>query len=428
MSRASKVSKVVKTAAHFDLKRLLEPKESPKVGRALFSWTLDKILAARSAQMVGNFATPARLAEAMRTDDAIFVARQNRLAPSKCVKSDLVIPWGGGAYAQEARALFGQDGPALHPDTIADIHGTLVDHGVAFGRNNWEMTEDGSRFNVQHCAWPIDSVRRDDYRDTFLARFADGSEEPIVHGDGRWTIYRRNEIDPFKNGVIVPAALLWGRHAFALYDWAKSSKAHGNAKILGELPAGTPIQASDGSGLTAEAQALAELLQSLAEDLAIGILPSGAKATFLANASSAWQVFSELINNSEKAAARIYLGTDGVLGSQGGAPGVDVNALFGVASTLVEGDLRCLERGANEGVIAPWYAVNFGDSSKAARRVYQLPDPDQEAVKASLATRSAAFYADLSAARASGMVIDQKFVDALAADYRVRAPRVPVAS
>jgi hypothetical protein len=215
-------------------------------------------------------------------------------------------------------------------------------------------------------------VRWDSTEGVFKTRIEDGAEETIVHGDGRWTIFCKNEIEPFKHGALLPAALVWARHAFAIRDWAKGSVAHGNAKIIGEMPEGVPMQNENGT--TEEAAAFMQLLEAVCySDAGVGIRPAGSKTDYLVNGSTAWQVFDNLVQNAEKAAARVYLGTDGTLGAQGGAPGVDIQALFGVAATIVEGDLECLERGFKSGVIEPWTALNFGDSSRAPNEPGRAP-------------------------------------------------------
>ncbi len=138
-------------------------------------------------------------------------------------------------------------------------------------------------------------------------------------------------------------------------------------------------------------------------------------------------MWNQLVLNAEKAAARIYLGTDGVLGSNGGAPGVDIGALFGVAATKVEGDLKCIERGILTGVIEPWCAINFGDSSLAPSRRYKIPAGDAAALQKALADRTVAFSAALKGRTDAGIVLTQADVDGLASDFNVRAPVLPVA-
>lgn len=383
----------------------------------------------------------------MRTDDALAVAYENRLAPQRCIPVEILPAKKDNPQAtkiaSEAEALFGQEGVGIHPDTMADIHGCLVNHGVAFAVLTTNPREDGSRIDVELKFWPIEFVRWDPLFRVFKARVDPASvpngeidpediktygpvgsyELPIVHGDGRWVIFKKHDWEPFKQeAALLSAALVWARHAFAVRDWAKGSVAHGAAKVVGEMPAGVSLQDADGE-LTDEAAAFLELLRSMASDDApVGIQPSGSKVQFLTNTSTAWQVWSELVKNAEAAAARIYLGTDGTLGSKSDAPGVNIEALFGVATTRVQGDLACLERGIDTGVIEPWCAMNFGDSTLAPKRRYQIPDEDADAVAESFAKRNASFWLDLKGAHDSGIAVDQKYVDELARKHNVPAP------
>lgn len=399
----------------------------PKGTHAVFSWSLQDIYEARNQQMVGHFRQAARMAESMRTDDAIFVARKNRLAPSRCIKVAMVPAKGtrGEQIANEADALYGQNGIGISQDTVQDIHGCLVDHGVAFGYNVPTVRADGTRVDFAVKYWPIEWVRWDPYRRCFMTQTEQGPEEPIIHGDGRWIIFKDNELEPFKQGTILSACLVWARHAFGNRDWAKGATAAGTQKIIGALPEGVALQKSGSKDLTDEANAMLGLLRALVtSDLPIGIKPAGSSVEFLASDSTAWQVYKELVANAESAAARLYCGTDASLGSKGGAPGVDVTALLGVLATWAEGDLKCIQRGLSEGTIEPWTAINFGDSTLAPIRKYMLPDQDADAERKSYAERKTAFNADVKAMRENGFVIDQPTMDALAKRYGVEAPTV----
>jgi len=414
------------------VKRLQSALSVPKSGTvALTSWTLESIFAARDDQMLGHFYRPARMADAMRTDDALAVAFENRLAPQRCIKVEIVPARGsrGAAIAAEAEALFGSKGVGLSPETLSSIHGCLVDHDVAFAQAIPTPREDGSRVDYELHYWPIEHVRWDPVQRCFVTRVdpesADAFEVPIVHGDGRWVVFQRYEHEPFKHGTILASALIWARHAYAVRDWAKGSVAHGSAKVVGKMADGVPIYDSE-NGLSSEATALAELVRAIASsDQPAGLLPAGASVDFLTNTSTAWQVWAELVSNAEKAAARVYLGTDGMLGAQGGAPGVDVQALFGVAATKVQGDLAAIERALQTGLIEPWCAINFGDSSLAPTRRYLLPDADADAARAALATRKQAFFSEVEKTRANGFAVTQEYVDALAREHGVEPPRLP---
>jgi hypothetical protein len=446
MGAQSKRAKTVRREQEFDLERLVTKLFMPRDGRNIIpGWTLKDIYVAREEQQLGQFVLASRLAEQFRTDDALFTAWHNRLAPRRCIPVEIeaVKSARGALIGGEANALYGPDGVGLNEDTLADIHGCLVDHGIAFGCNVATPRADGSRVDLEMHYWPIEYIRWDPVFRVFKARadpttvqpgdipesdynqygFVGGYWIPVIHGDGRWVIFKKNDLEPFrKDAALLPAALVWARHAFAAKDWAKGSKAHGSAKVIGELPSGVPLQGADGN-LSLEAQAFVDLLRSIASDEApAGIRPAGSKTDFLTNSSTAWQVWSELMNNSEKAAARIYLGTDGTLGSQGGAPGVNIQALFGVADTKVRGDLNCISRGIDTGLIEPWCAMNFGDSKLAPKRKYLFPNDEKERETSDYAKRNEAFTKALVALRQAGITPTPDYVIGLAAEYRVRAP------
>ena len=431
MGRVSKRAAKIRASSEFDLARLKAGLESPRYGQTgVGSWSLDDIIGARNAQMLGYFSEASRLADSMRTDDAIAVASENRLAPQRCIGVKIESAKPGNAKADsiaaEADALFGPSGIGVQPDTMTSIHSCLVDHGVAFGLVTSTPREDGSRVDMSLAYWPIKFVRWDAPKRCFVTRVdpANGAAlVDITHGDGQWVVFSRHAYEPWKHGaVLLAACLVWARHAYAMRDWARGSASHGNAKVVGEMPSGVSLQGADGQ-LTPEAATFLELLRSIASgDSQAGIRPAGSKTEVLANNSTAWQVWDALAQNAEKAAARIYLGTDGVLGSNGGAPGVDIESLFGVAATIVQGDLECLERGILQGVIEPWCAVNFGDSKLAPKRVYMIPDSDADAERESVAKRRQAFFSDIRSAKDNGFRIDADFVARVAGDYAIEPP------
>lgn len=426
MGAPSKRARRVRSSSEFSIARLRSQVRTVTAAPRAYAWTLVDIVAARDDQLRGSFKRPAGLAESFRTDDALFTARENRLAPQRAIKVEL-RPCKGAkpSTLAEADALFGQDGIAVDAETRRDIHSCLVDHGVAFAVNEITVREDGSRVDFAVKYWPIEWVRWDSVKRAFVTQIEGAAEEVITHGDGRWIVFRIGEHEPFKNGTLLAAALVWARHAFALRDWAKGSVAHGAAKVVGEMPSGVALQKADGT-LSDEAAAFLELLRAIGSgDAPVGIRPAGSKTEFLTNTSTAWQVWNELTLNAEKAAARIYLGTDGTLGSQGGAPGVDVQALFGVASTKVQGDLGAISRGLQTGAIDVWHAINFGTSIGAPRHSYLIPDDDADAARLSTERRRAAFFADMKAAREEGFAIDQKYVDDVARKFGIEPPSLP---
>lgn len=334
----------------------------------------------------------------------------------------------GASIGGEGEALFGAHGVGLRPETRQDILDELVNHGVAIGHNAHKPREDGSRVDIEVQHWPLEHVRWDDHRRTLMTRVdpATGmSEVPITHGDGEWIIFRKTLSDPWtKHAAVLPASLVWSRHAFGIKDWAAASYSQGNAKVKGELPPEFAFFDKDGS-LTPQALGFLEILKAAAgvESMA-AIVPPGAKMDILANPSTAHQIWTDIVNNSERAAQRIYNGTDAALGSPGGAPGVDILSLFGVSNTLGEGDLHALERGFQEGAIDVWAAINFGDSLLAPRFSYLIPNADEQTARTDYSARLHAFLDALEKFQALGLVVTPEYLALLAERYDVDPPGV----
>lgn len=416
LAKLARIAPRIRTADEF--KDSLSVNASPRQIKAgAFSWSLERIREARDAQMLGDFAAPFDMARMMRADDAIFVARSNRLAPQKAIAAKLV---GCGGVRGERAAKRAANSVFVTRGVLSDIHGTLVDHGVAIGYNDLEPSDDGTQVDFRLREWPINTVKYDARRNVLTTRDADGAQIDIVHGDGHWTIFREAEIEPWtKDACIIPACLVWAAHGEGISDWAGATRAHGLAKILGMLQAGTPLTDSSGA-LTPEAQAFLQLLIALANgDSPAGIAPPGSTVEFLSNDSTAWQVFAELITNREKAAARIYQGTDAALGSQGGAPGIDISKLFDVASTKIQSDLSTIEQCLDVGVYQPWCAINDGDSTYAPSLRYQIPDPDADARRAQQAAAYVRLFEILKGMRDQKLQVTQEVIDAVAKEQGI---------
>src|SRR5689334_4767132 len=123
MGAPSKRAKRVRSASEFDLPRLEALLRMPRDGRTTIdAWSFADIYAAREEQLLGQFVRPARMAEQMRTDDALAVAYENRLAPQRCIPVEIVAAKGarGASIADEAEALYGANGVGIHAETLAD--------------------------------------------------------------------------------------------------------------------------------------------------------------------------------------------------------------------------------------------------------------------------------------------------------------------
>lgn len=384
-------------------------------------WDLEAIRNARDDQMHGQFAAPVQLARSMRTVGELFVAYHNRIAPQAAIAAELVSAGGvrGDSIVKKAT-----ESVILPRSTLQGIVGTFANHGLAVGINRRLVEDDGSLVGFRHEEWPLEHVRWNASLEILETTIKDGSAPvPIVHGNGTWVVYRKFDVDPWaQEAAVLPGAMLWAALAYGARDWSAGSASHGQAKIVGELPDGYSLRDSDGN-LTPMGREFMSLLHDLVSgEAGAGIKPFGSKLEFLSNGSQAWQVFKELMLNREKIAARIYLGTDAILGSVGGAPGVDIAALFGVATTKIQGDFGCLAGALNTGLYQPWAAINFGDSRHAPSLKFQLPDPDAAKKVEQYNTRLQGFFAAVEAHKNLGFTVDQDVINALAAKYDVVAP------
>jgi hypothetical protein len=384
-------------------------------------WSLEKIRQARDAQMRGAFLLPVRLAEAMRTDDALYTAYHNRIAPQSAVATKLIDC---GSKRGEGVARKAQASCFISRGVLVGIAGTLANHGIAIGYIIREANDDGTRVDLRLTEWPLEFVRWNPSTEQLETTTKDGLYVPIVHGDGYWVVIKKTDVLPWtQEAALLPASMIWGAHAYALADWAGASKSHGLAKIVGELPAGVSLQAklADGSiVLNEEAAAFLQMIQDVVSGEAqAAVRPAGSKLDVLANTSTMYQIFSELITDRKKAATFVYLGTDASLGAAGGAPGVDVSALFGISSTKLQGDFDAIEQGLNTGFYPVWTAINCGDSRYAPRIEYLIPDPDAKAKSEENGAKRSRLATAIKELKETGMVVDQDTVNKLAAEMGV---------
>ncbi len=400
----------------------------PQRQQPIGSWTLEAIRAARDDQMRGKFKQPVRLAEATRTDDAVFVARLNRLAPHSAIASEL-RPASDSSRATTVAARAAK-GVFLSRTTLEGAIGTLADHGIAILHIRKEYDPEGTRVDFHVDEWPLEFVEWNRTLERLETQTKAGLITPIVHGDGEWVVIKKFAVLPWtQTACLLPIALLWAGHAYGLADWAQATRSHGQAKMAAKLGEGVALEerGEDGAiALSPEAAATLQTLQDMVSgDAGAGVFPNNTEVDFLANGSTAWQVFNEFVQNREKGAARIYLGTDATMGSQGGAPGVDISVLFGVASTIVQTDLEAVMQAVNSGVYVPWTAVNEGDSRYAPTLVYLIPDPDSARKRDESAANETALATAVKAYRDAGVVVDQPLLDRLAKQFNVSpAPKV----
>lgn len=421
LAALSKIAPRVRDESEFKSVAVAKPqplKQGP------YAWSLEVIRRAIGDQIRGHFDLPVRLAEAMRTDDALYNAYHNRIAPAKALNTRLVAAEGarGEVIARKAAASV-----FIARSTLAGIHGTFVNHGIAVGYIERDTNDDGNVTTFRLEEWPLEYVRWINGTDQRLTTStSEGQIVTINHGDGFWVVFRKFKSKPWtQEACLLPGAMCWAAHANGIADWAGASTSHGKAKLFGELPSGVSLRnAADGS-TPAEVTAFLQMLTDvMSGDAIAGVRPSGSKTEVVANASTAWQVFDTLAQNREKAAARIYLGTDAILGSVGGAPGIDISALFGITTTILQGDIDAIEQALNTGVYQPWTAINCGDSRYSPSFRYQLPDPDADQKAEQREHRYKGLLDILERLSKDGFVVDQIKIDSLAAELGVENPPV----
>lgn len=430
MGATSKKARKIRTASEFDLARLTAAIRPPKLSTGVYAWGLDEIRNARDAQRLGRFRLPVALADAMRTDDGLFTAWLNRLAPQRGLPVQLDAANDSaraGRIRDEGEALFGPRGIGIDPATLADINSDLANHAIAIGYNVPSPRPDGSRVDVEMLPWPLEEVEWRPFEQQLFTRIDEGGAMvPIVHGDGRWTVFSKHKREPWKkDAAVLPGGLVWGARAFASRDWSKGSRSIGNAKVVGTMPEGMPLQ--DAGALTPDAAAFLALLRDIAsDDSPVGVKPAGAALEYITNNSTAWQIYKELVLAKDRAAAMIYIGQE--FRNASDSQRLSAAQLFGVRNDVVEGDLRCIERGILQGVIEPWCAWNFGDSSLAPSRLYLMPDADEDARRDALAKQNDAFNKAIKDYRENGFDVTPDFVTALAKQYGVKPPALKVSS
>ena len=382
-------------------------------------WTIEKIRAARNDQLRGHFFQPVRLAEAMRTDDAVFTAKITRTDALKSVATELQAASGTRGTAVQKKAL-----EAVHVSraVISSAHESLVEHGIAVLYNEEAAEDDGTCIQFRVKEWPLEHVRWNPFLERLETSTKDGGAfVPIVHGDGFWIVIHKSDVLPWtKDACVLPGAMIFASHTLGIADWSATAKSHALAKVIGKLPSGVPLQSDAVGGLTPQALGYLDMLiEVMTGDSGVGVVPYGTDTQFLANQSSAHQVFSDLADNREKAAQRVYTGTDASLGSQGGAPGVDISLLFGVATTRLQGDFEAIEQALNTGCYQVWTARNYGDSRLSPKFKFLLPQPDEDELGEQKAKGRERLTTTIFNMRAQGFVVDQELVNRLAQEFSV---------
>lgn len=264
--------------------------------------------------------------------------------------------------------------------------------------------------------WPTWAVQYYRYRKTFVAITTEGPVD--ILNDGKFTLVA-DSIEPHFTGAIVAL----GEEAFDGKSTQRARAAYieryGNPKWIGTMPLGTGVR-------TPEGQAFFAALATLRGPDGYGVLPNGAtyKLEGLTGQTSA--VFKDALESNWQYVAAILLGSDGTMTRGTGVYSAPIFA--GVRRDLVDRGLKMAVRGANQGHVAPWLALNYAASIEAAKGWIDpvldipLPDPDSDARIKSYSDRVISFHKIVQAERLAGFEITKERVAQLAAALDIDPP------
>ena len=388
--------------------------------RGLYSWENEAIIAARDAQVRGQFKRPVELVRSFLTERSIFAAAVNRLAPHRGLPRTITCAkqlTGNAATAlEEAIAVFcGRSSVSLSSAANADAFFRKAFHGIHVEQMHWELRADGLREDVFVAPFPLECVEWSEI-DRCLIAITTAGRIPIIHGDGRWSVTQEHAESPWHFGAVVPFANLWGSVAFARYDESQNAESHGDSKWIGTMPEGVPTTSEEGQALLAQMERLYDRRRAV-------VIPYGSTIKRDEAMSQNYQIFRGIIETGTKESQRILLGQDGTMTDTGGNY-IKSKTLFGVRNDIVEGDLSSRGSCISTGTLRPWSLINHGRWDRLEFS-WVMPDPDEDARIESIAGRMLKFNEVIAAMRANSFLIDQKTVDRVAAEFKIPAPQLP---
>jgi hypothetical protein len=266
--------------------------------------------------------------------------------------------------------------------------------------------------------WPTWAVQYYRYRRTFVAITTDGPVD--ILNDGKFTLVA-DSIEPHFTGAIVAL----GEEAFDGKATQRARAAYieryGNPKWIGTMPLGTAVR-------TPEGQAFFDAIRTLRGPDGFGLLPNGATYKLEGLSGQTSTVFKDALESNWQYVAAILLGSDGTMTRGTGVYSAPIFA--GVRRDLVDRGLKMAVRGANQGHVAPWLALNYAASIEAAKGWIEpvldipLPDPDSDARIKSYIGRVEDFHKVISLERANGFEITQERIEQLATALDIDPPTI----
>lgn len=340
-------------------------------------WTVPRVRAAIDANDMGTFDMIHAFRGTITRHPRIGGqggARGQRIATPLGVQHELTLPEGYGSDDMRSpaarmrdevkRALFADGGPLGH-DMRAYLEGELADFGMGFAVVSWTPTAGGGAVMPTIEPWPLSAVELREGR--LVALTSEGSDEPIMPGDGRWLMIQASKHEPWREGAVRSLAEPFMSNANVRRDADRLSEAAGQNPVIGELPEGVAVGSKDELAFRLTINNIAKGYQAVMKRAGYNI------ERLKSDAAEHARIFEILWALTDKDAAHAYLGQDGTAetGSTGtyGARKV----LDGVRRDLVERDCKAHEACYAQ-IIGPYVWYNHGRADLAPRARFLVPD------------------------------------------------------
>ncbi len=384
-------------------------------GAWLGGWPVERIRKHRDNHEAGRVWQGKRLARVFRRDANVVAALGQRTAPWLGCQAKLT--GGDDDLRAELTPKIGPAGPLFAADVHRDVAEDLAMCGIAILHHPWKPRADGSRWEPQVEVWDLEAVDFDTYHNCYYTWTRERGRVRIFHGDGLWTIIRRNQLKPHEHGAVIPLAIHVASNMSTIVDRNSSSRAVGMPKIIGTLPPG--VKVSDDVG-----QALEVALDNIMQGLAKLVVANGTdidKIEF--SAAGLGQFFESTLKLDRTAVFMALTGQDGSAQNQGGNY-QKAQVLEAVLYSWIVADTVAGATGLTTGLLRPYAEINRGDADLAPSLSWPLPDPDADARIKSRGEREKLLTEIVEARRKVGFMVTQEDVDALAAELDVIAPKL----
>ena len=347
-------------------------------------WTVDMVQGAAQDHVLGTFAKPAMLCEAMQADDRVQSALNGRIkAVTKCDLNMIPSEMGGRKRQRVARELE-QLWPEIVPvETIEQLQTWTILLGFALAELVWE-SRDGlwvPRIKVWH---PLYIYYRVDAR-RYVAITMEGPVE-IEPNDPKWFLYTpHGAYRGWLCGAVRSCAIPWMVRQYALRDWARYSEVHGLPQRKAKVPAAA--SAEDKARFFSRVKRLGAETSFLLPVPGDG---QGWDVELLEARDRSWEAFQGLIAQCDKSITLAIRGTNLTSEVSGGS--------FAASKTHREedsdyalSDAQKFSQAVRKQVLAPFCLYNYGDAHLAPNPLLEAtPEEDKKAKAETIATVSMA--------------------------------------